>query len=411
VEPLTEKVGDNSIRISWRPPANGGSPLLGYQVEMEANGDGFWETVYDGTNRPSVTSYLATGLHDAIQYRFRVYAENRVGRSSPAKTQVKVADLKAAHQSRVKPLTTSLTADAEYTIDVVSADPISGVNELVGGRTFVLSLHNVCELDITRTICLRVEDSHPHYEPDVVVKPICCIESEDNDDGSYRFTYTPRYSGKYSVNIQALESGGLLGQYWDNQWLYGEPVLTRQDSDLSFDWGMSAIALHASDFISVRWSGYVKPDYSEMYTFYIDVDDAARLWVNGVLLFDKWDKCCQEFWGQAQLTAGQFASIQLEYREVAGNAKMKLTWSSFRQPKSPIPPGKLFKAPYVSNVPQLVQVFPGQTSPGNTIAYGEYLSRARCLETRSFFIQAKDTAGNFKRSANDMFHCIICECS
>ena len=36
------------------------------------------------------------------------------------------------------------------------------------------------------------------------------------------------------------------------------------------------------------------PDYSETYTFYVNADDSARLWVNGVLLFDKWDQCCQE---------------------------------------------------------------------------------------------------------------------
>ena len=35
------------------------------------------------------------------------------------------------------------------------------------------------------------------------------------------------------------------------------------------------------------------PDYSETYTFYVNADDSARLWVNGVLLFDKWDQCCQ----------------------------------------------------------------------------------------------------------------------
>ena len=57
-------------------------------------------------------------------------------------------------------------------------------------------------------------------------------------------------AGKYSLLVQAIEPGGLLGQsgpdcpvsgtppflsilslprYWDIQWLYGLPVLTRQD--------------------------------------------------------------------------------------------------------------------------------------------------------------------------------------
>ena len=121
-----------------------------------------------------------------------------------------------------------------------------------------------------------------------------------------------------------MESGGLLGQYWDNQWLYGDPVVTRQDVGLDFDWGLRAIALHASDFVSARWTGFILPDYAEVYTFYVDVDDAARLWINDKLLFDKWDECCQEFFGEVELQAAELASIRLEYREVAGNQSRTL---------------------------------------------------------------------------------------
>ena len=49
--------------------------------------------------------------------------------------------------------------------------------------------------------------------------------------------------------IQAIEPGGLLGQcpgsleltmprrYWDNQWLYGMPVVTTQDPNISLELG------------------------------------------------------------------------------------------------------------------------------------------------------------------------------
>ena len=65
----------------------------------------------------------------------------------------------------------------------------------------------------------------------------------------------------------------------------------------------------------MRWTGFVIPEYTESYTFYVTADDSARLWVNGEMLFDKWNECCQEFWGSIDLVAGQFTPIRLEYRQ------------------------------------------------------------------------------------------------
>jgi hypothetical protein len=403
VLPLVEKVGADSIRISWRPPYNGGSTILGYHVDMEANGDNVFQRVYDGSNRPSVLSYSAWGLHMNLKYRFKLYAENRVGMSSPVEVSVRVANLMAAYSSRVTTMMTKLSADVAQTVLLQAVDPVTGFDERVGGRQFVLSIHDVCELDPTKTLCVRVKPPHPDYAPSLLGQPVCCISSVDLETGPYRMTYTLRKAGKYSVLMQALESGGLLGQYWDNQWLYGDPVVTRQDVGLDFDWGLKAIALHASDFVSARWTGYILPAYSEVYTFYVDVDDAARLWINDKLLFDKWDECCQEFFGEVELQAAELASIRLEYREVAGNAKLKLQWSSFSQVKAPIASGKLFKAPFISGVPVTVEVASGAVSAENSIGYGEYLTNVRALNTRTFFIQAQDSANNIMRSNSDVF--------
>ena len=99
--------------------------------------------------------------------------------------------------------------------------------------------------------------------------------------------------GSYSVLIESVEPGGLWGQYWDNQWFYGDPVTTHQDPDLDFDWGAGAITQYAADFVAVRWTGFVIPEYTESYTFYVTADDSARLWVNGEMLFDKWNESGQ----------------------------------------------------------------------------------------------------------------------
>eukprot|EP00434_Breviolum_minutum_P036254 symbB.v1.2.032118.t1/scaffold3812.1/size49844/3 len=233
ITPALEKVGSDNIQLLWSVPANGGSPILGYHVDMEANGDGSWERIYDGTNQPSKLTFIATGLHASLTYSFRVYAENRVGFSSYTSSSVRISDLMAASDSRPESVPTSLSADVAYTAQVRAVDPVTKQDEIVGGRRFILSVHDVCELDSTGTICVRVAPPHPNYAPDVLGQPICCTHSVDTSSGMYRFFYTLRKAGLYSLLVQAIEPGGLLGQYWDNQWLYGMPVVTRQDPDIS----------------------------------------------------------------------------------------------------------------------------------------------------------------------------------
>ena len=38
----------------------------------------------------------------------------------------------------------------------------------------------------------------------------------------------------------------------------------------------------------VRWSGQVQPFTSESYTFYTTTDEGVRLWVDHLLLIDRW---------------------------------------------------------------------------------------------------------------------------
>lgn len=53
-----------------------------------------------------------------------------------------------------------------------------------------MSIHDICEMDLTSTMCVRVEPPHPEYAADVLGSPICCIESRDNSDGTYTLTYS-----------------------------------------------------------------------------------------------------------------------------------------------------------------------------------------------------------------------------
>lgn len=95
---------------------------------------------------------------------------------------------------------------------------------------------------------------------------------------------------------------GLMGEYYDNI-DFTNLKATRADV-IDFDWGTgqphSAIA---SETFSVRWTGFVVPQYSEVYTFYTRSDDGVRLWIDGQLVIARWnDHAVREDNGQPWAT-------------------------------------------------------------------------------------------------------------
>ena len=143
---------------------------------------------------------------------------------------------------------------------------------------------------------------------------------------------------------------GLTGEYFDNSNLTVLKV-TRVDPTVNFSWGSgSPDPSIGPEQFSVRWTGYMQPQFTETYTFYVYHDDGARLWVNGQRLFDRWVDCVCETTGTIALTAGVRYSIRLEYYDNTAGATAKLSWSSASQPKQIIPQARLYAAPPPSPV-------------------------------------------------------------
>jgi len=139
---------------------------------------------------------------------------------------------------------------------------------------------------------------------------------------------------------------GLEGQYFNNLTLT-DASLTRTDAFVNFNWGAGSPdpGIINTDQFSVRWSGQVQPLYSQIYTFYTTTDDGARLWVNGVLLIDKWvNQSSTEWSGAISLVAGQKYSLQMDYYENTGVASAELSWSSASQAKGIIPETQSYPA-------------------------------------------------------------------
>ncbi|WP_228745289.1 PA14 domain-containing protein [Paenibacillus sp. S150] len=146
------------------------------------------------------------------------------------------------------------------------------------------------------------------------------------------------------VPANAPAANGLQAEYFNNMQLAGAPALVRTDAVLDFNWRQgspdTAIGI---DFFSVRWSGKLKPLYSETYQIYTTSDDGVRVWVNGTLVIDSWMKQSgTERTGSISLQAGLLYDIKVEYYENQGDARARLMWESPSQVKGTVPASALF---------------------------------------------------------------------
>jgi glucose/arabinose dehydrogenase len=198
-----------------------------------------------------------------------------------------------------------------------------------------------------------------------------------NENGLAReFSFdTPTSNKNFTATYIAVPIGdgdGLTGFYTNT---FNETITTqnsftnsitliRVDSKIDFNWaGGSPSTSINPDYFTVRWTGEVLPQFTELYTFYLTTDDGARLWVDNSVLIDKWiPQAATEWSGSINLTAGQRYKIKVEYFELGGQASADLKWSSTKIPKQIIPTSQLFSSPITgieeSNPYLGVQLYP-----------------------------------------------------
>lgn len=146
--------------------------------------------------------------------------------------------------------------------------------------------------------------------------------------------------------------GGLIGRYYDGV-DFDTLISTHVDPTVDFnpaDTTLGVNRANGGDTFSVRWTGFVQPEFSETYTFYTSADDGIRLWVNDTQLINDWtDHGVQENSGTIALQAGQLYPVTLEFYENGGGAAVWFSWSSASQSKEVIPAANLFSANRVTN--------------------------------------------------------------
>lgn len=140
--------------------------------------------------------------------------------------------------------------------------------------------------------------------------------------------------------VKLSGSGEWTGQYFNNKTLSGSPVLTRNDSQINFNWGSGSPATGiTNDNFSVRWNRTLN-FAAGRYRFTVTSDDGVRMWVNGQLVINGWnDQIPQTFTGEIDLPNG-FVPLQVEYYESVGGAQVQVSWatvSTTTPPPTPAP--------------------------------------------------------------------------
>ncbi len=147
---------------------------------------------------------------------------------------------------------------------------------------------------------------------------------------------------------------GLTGQYFTNSSAtYSSSanfnptnlVLTTLDPTVDFIWGTATLPFTNSGYYTVRWTGQIRPQYSETYFFDASTDDGVKLWVNDQLIIDHWvPQGVTDSIGSISLQAGVLYNIRMEYFNVGGAAQAHLSWYSPSQLKQIIPSNRLYPA-------------------------------------------------------------------
>ncbi len=137
-------------------------------------------------------------------------------------------------------------------------------------------------------------------------------------------------SGAKSVYEAIDGQVGLKATYFDNKYLRGEPVLTRQDAQVDFNWksGTPAAEVKGKSF-SVRWEGKIKAPKTGDYLFAINSDDGGRVFVDGKEVLNTWwDHETVRRTTRVSLAADAVHDLRVEYFNSGGLAEVQFGWEA-----------------------------------------------------------------------------------
>ena len=160
--------------------------------------------------------------------------------------------------------------------------------------------------------------------------------------------FTSGAASSLPPEVAALMKGrgnGLLGTYYERV-DFSSSAVHRLDETVNFDWELGEpIAGVQKDYFSARWAGQLEAPVSGKFTFHVDADDGAKLWIADKLVCDAWRVADGvEVSGDIDLKQGERYDLRLEYYDNLGPARLRLSWTGPGIPKSIVPRNQLHAA-------------------------------------------------------------------
>lgn len=135
-------------------------------------------------------------------------------------------------------------------------------------------------------------------------------------------TLTSRYGNRAVQN-------GLLGSYFNRIDFTGETFM-RIDETLNDQWELDSPwkGRVRPDLFSIIWTGRIVPPRTGEYTFYLQSDDGARLWIDGKLVLDQFVERQRETDEvKIHMLVGRSYDIKYAFCDVYQHAISRLEWS------------------------------------------------------------------------------------
>ncbi|HEX4832522.1 MAG TPA: glycoside hydrolase family 3 C-terminal domain-containing protein [Trebonia sp.] len=293
------------------------SALAGLDMEMPGDADygpALEAAVQDGQVPPEILNTMVSGIL-AEMFKFGMFDHPATGSPTATVTtaQHQAAARDIAEQGTVLLQNSGgilpLSTKKSKSIAVIGADASDSAQTVGGGSAGVTSSGTVT--------------------------PLQGITSRAGSGVQINYAEGPAPSGQLPAVPASAFSGPLSAQFYDNMTLDGTPVATRTDPNVDFNFNSVSPqpGVNATQW-SAKWAGTINPPTTGTYTFSLTSDDGSRLFINGQQVIDNWrDQGSNTETATVDLTAGQPASVEVDYYQDGGSSLVSLGW----QPPGPDP--------------------------------------------------------------------------
>jgi hypothetical protein len=99
-------------------------------------------------------------------------------------------------------------------------------------------------------------------------------------------------------------------------------------------------------YVNAVYTGYINPQYTETYTFFLTINDGARLWVGDTLVIDSWSNKVSptEASGVIALRADSMVPFRLEFYQANGSSpSLVFEWESDTQTRQVVPSSRFYR--------------------------------------------------------------------